>query len=90
MLAHGSGIVSNLLKMITTCDNASEHTLSLKDQVNELPKVKLEGNHIKYISTRLCHAVCLEGISACDHACPSGWGSEVQTRCGHDQLTSYW
>jgi len=36
------------------------------------------------------HVVCLESIPAPDHVCPSGWGSAVQTRCGHDQPTSYW
>ena len=36
------------------------------------------------------HVVCLEGIFAPDHACPSWWGSEMQTRYGHEQLTGYW
>ena len=47
-LANGSGIVSNLLEMVTTCDSATEHTPSIKDQVNELPNVNLEYNHIRY------------------------------------------
>ena len=47
-LAYGFGIISNLLEMVTTCDSATEHTPFIKDQVNELPKVNLEDNHIRY------------------------------------------
>ena len=48
MLAHGSGIVSNLLEMVMTYDSVTEHTPSIKDQVNKIPKVKLEDNHIQF------------------------------------------
>ena len=48
MLAHGSSIVNNLLEMATTCDDAADNTPSMKDQVTELAKVKLEDHHIKY------------------------------------------
>jgi len=48
MLAHGSGIVSNLLEMITTCDNASEHTPFLEGSGKRTTKSEIEGNHIKY------------------------------------------
>ena len=48
MLAHGSDIVSNLLEIATTCDGTTDHTPSMKDQVTELAKVKLEDHHLKY------------------------------------------
>jgi len=54
MLSHGSGIVSNLLEMATTCDNTTDHTPSIKDQVTELAKVKLEDYHIKYHLYKVC------------------------------------
>ena len=47
MMTRGSGIVSNLLEVATTCDNTTDHTPSVKDQVTELAKVKLEDHHIK-------------------------------------------
>ena len=33
MMTHGSGIVSDLLEMATTCDNTTDHAPSMKDQV---------------------------------------------------------
>ena len=65
MLAHGSGIVSNLLEMVTTCDSTTEHNPSIKDQVNKLPKVNLEDNHIRY---HLYKAVCIR-VSVFVHVC---------------------
>jgi len=56
MLAHGSGIVSNLLEMVTIFDSTTEHTPSLKDQVTKLPKVNLEDNHIQF---HLYKVVCV-------------------------------
>ena len=72
MLAYGCGIVSNLLEMVTICDNTAEHTPSLKDQVTELRKVNFEDNHIQFhlykvvcVCTCVCVFVCFWRCLSC-------------------------
>jgi len=62
MLAHGSSIVNNLLEMATTCNDAADNNPSIKDQVTELAKVKLEDHHLK------CHLYKVSCARVCNYA----------------------
>jgi len=59
MMTHNSGIARNLLKMAITCDNTTDHTPFMKDQVTKLAKVKLEDHHINYHLYKVTSVCCV-------------------------------